>query len=348
MPEQRVRVKLTRRYRRLLLTYPRSYRRRRGAEIVTTLLDAAPVDRAWPTRAEVVDLLTGGLRFRFRVWGAAGIVGVICAATVTAVALGALGGCLGWQTAQPLPSNADALRMVEPALPPGTSAEPQRWDFIYDDNPEYTDPRWVYLIGGTDEYRAGKVFFQFTYPNDRPVRHLVDGAEQRMRAAGWRPAIMNLSGCCPESAVYRDGWLVEVFSEGALDGSHNGLQVAVSRTTPAAVLPLTTAGLLAGAAAGWLMAAWAFRRIQAATPTRRALTVVVAGVGLLALFPATALSALALVASYFAPHHPAEPAWIGYTFMLFRPLAYLGAAAVVGGLLITAVPGHRHRRRLAS
>ncbi|MFE9207319.1 hypothetical protein [Micromonospora sp. NPDC007230] len=314
---------------------------------MTTLLDAAPFDRTWPTRAEVVDLLTGGLRFRFRVWGAAGIVGAICAATVAAVALGALGGYLGWQTAQPLPSNADALRMVEPALPPGRSAEPQRWDFIFDNNPEYTDPRWVYLIGGTDEYRAGKVFFQFTYPSDGPVRQLVDGAEQRMRAAGWRPAGMDLSGCCPESAVYRDGWLVDVFSEGYLDESHYGLQVAVSRTTPADVLPLTTAGLLAGAVAGWLMAAWVFRRVQEGTSTRRALTVVVAGVGLLALFPATALSALTLVASYFAPHHPAEPAWLGYTFMLFRPLAYLGAAAIVGGLLITAVPGHRLRRRLA-
>ncbi|MFI2651673.1 hypothetical protein [Micromonospora fulviviridis] len=347
MPEPSARARLTRRYRRLLLTYPGSYRRRRGAEIVTTLLDAAPVDRAWPTRAEVVDLLAGGLRFRFRVWGAAGIVGAICAATVTAVALGALGGYLGWQTAQPLPSNAEALRMVESALPPGTAAEPQRWDFIFDNNPEYTDPRWVYLIGGTDEYRAGKVFFQFTYPNDRPVRQLVDGAEQRMRAAGWRPAGMDLSGCCPESAVYQDGWLVEVFSEGYLDESHYGLQVAVSRTTPATVLPLTTAGLLAGAVAGWLMAAWVFRRVQEGTPTRRAFTVVVAGVGLLALFPATALSALALVASYFAPYHPADPAWLGYTFMLFRPLAYLGAAAVVGGLMITAVPGPRRRRRLA-
>jgi hypothetical protein len=347
MPRPSARARLTRRYRRLLLTYPRSYRRRRGAEIVTTLLDAAPVDRAWPTRAEVVDLLTGGLRFRFRVWGAAGIVGAVCAATVTAVALGALGGYLGWQTAQPLPSNADALRMVEPALPPGTSVEPQRWDFIFDNNPKYTDPRWMYLVGGTDEYRAGKVFFQLTYPNDRPARELVDGAEQRMRGAGWRPAGTDSSGCCPESTVYRDGWLVEVFSEGYLDESHYGLQVAVSRTTPAAVLPLTTAGLLAGGVAGWLLAAWVFRRLHRGIPTRRGVTVVVAGVGLLALFPATALSALALVASYFSPYHPAEPAWLGYTFMLFRPLAYLGAAAVVGGLLITAVPGPRRRRRLA-
>jgi tellurite resistance protein TehA-like permease len=138
-----------------------------------------------------------------------------------------------------------------------------------------------------------------------------------------------------------------VFSEGYLDESHYGLQAAVSRTTPAPVLPLTTAGLLAGSVAGWLMAAWVFRRVQESTPTRRAFTVVVVGVGLLALFPATALSALALVASYFAPHHPAEPAWLGYTFMLFRPLAYLGAAAVVGGLLIAAAPGAGHRRPVA-
>lgn len=345
MPEPRPRARLARRYRRLLLTYPRSYRRRRGDEVVTTLLDAAPVDRVWPTRAEVVDLLLGGVRFRFRIWGAVGVFAAISAATFTAVALGAFGGYLGWQTAPPLPSNAAALRMVEPALLPGTSAQPQRWDFIFDNNPEYTDPRWTYMVGGTDEYRSGKVFFQFTYPNDRPTRQMVKGADQRMRAAGWQPAARDLSGCCPEAAVYRDGWLVEVYSEGYLDESHYGLQVALSRTTPGAVLPLTTAGLLAGGVAGWLVAAWVFRRVQELDPTRRAFTVVSLGVGLLALFPATALSAVILVVSYFAAHLPAEPAWLGYTFMLFRPLAYLGTAAIVGALLITAVPSAGDRQR---
>ncbi|WP_091640590.1 hypothetical protein [Micromonospora pallida] len=299
---------------------------------MTTLLDAAAADGDRPSRSEVVDLLTSGIRFRFRVWGAAGILAAITSATFAAVALGAFGGYLGWQTAPPLPSNAEVLRMVEPALPPGASAQPQRWDFIFDDNPEYTDPRWAYLVGGTDEYPAGKVFFQFTYPYDKPPQQVVAGADKQLRAAGWQPADRQMSGCCPETALHRNGWLVEVFSEGHLDESHYGLQIAVARTTPAAVLPLTTAGLLAGGLAGWLVAAWAFRHIQESSPARRALVVAVFGAGLLALLPATALSTLTLTASYFTSHHPTEPAWVGYTFIFFRPLAYLGAAAIVGGL----------------
>ncbi|MFI7650924.1 hypothetical protein ACIBTZ_33380 [Micromonospora sp. NPDC049460] len=310
---------------------------------MTTLLDAAPADRVRPSRAEVVDLLTGGIRFRFRVWGAAGVLAAISAATFAAVALGAFGSYLGWQTAPPLPSNAEVLQMVQPVLPPEAAAQPQRWDFIFDNNPEYSDPRWTYVVGGTDEYRAGKVFFQFTYPHNKPPQQVVAAADERMRAAGWLPAAKQTSGCCPETALHRDGWLVEVFSEGYLDESHYGLQIAVARTTPAVVLPLTTAGLLAGGLAGWLLAAWVFRRFHESTPARRTLTVVVCGAGLLALFPATALSAVLLVASYFTPEHPAEPAWVGYTFILFRPLAYLGAAALVGGLPVTALPSPTRR-----
>jgi hypothetical protein len=46
-----------------------------------------------------------------------------------------------------------------------------------------------------------------------------------------------------------------------------------------------------------------------------------------------------MVASYLAPHYPPAPAWLGYTFIFFRPLTYLGAAAVVTGLLIAATVG---------
>ena len=348
MHEQSDRARLARRYRRLLLTYPRSYRRRHGAEIVTTLLDAAPPGRLRPSRVEAVDLLTGGIRFRFRVWGTAGLLAAIAAATFAAVSLGAFGSYLGWQTAPRLPSDAEVLRMLQPALPPGASAQPQRWDFIFDDNPQYTDPRWIYLVGGTDDYQAGKVFFQFAYPNDQRAQQVVAGVDEEMRTAGWQPVAKQMSGCCPETALHRDGWLVEAFSEGYLDESHYGLQIAVSRTTPAAVLPLTTAGLLAGGLAGWLIAAWVFRRIRGFSATRRAVTGLVFGAGLLAILPATALSALALIASYLAPDHPAAPAWLGYTFILFRPLAYLGAAAVVGCLPIVALTDQARRGPLTN
>jgi hypothetical protein len=61
-------------------------------------------------------------------------------------------------------------------------------------------------------------------------------------------------------ALHRDGLLVEVFSDGDLDDSRYGFQIAVSRATPSPVLPMTTTGLIVGALVGWLLAAWTFRR----------------------------------------------------------------------------------------
>jgi len=58
--------RLARHYRRLLWAYPRRYRRERGAELVTTLLDDATPGQLRPTVAEARDLVAGGLRARLR------------------------------------------------------------------------------------------------------------------------------------------------------------------------------------------------------------------------------------------------------------------------------------------
>jgi hypothetical protein len=51
-------------YRRLLLTYPREYRREHEEEILATLVDASEPGRRWPSLRETRDLLAGGLRTR--------------------------------------------------------------------------------------------------------------------------------------------------------------------------------------------------------------------------------------------------------------------------------------------
>ena len=48
---------LERRYRRLLVAYPGRYRRERGEEMLTTLLETAAPDQSWPSRRDVGDLL---------------------------------------------------------------------------------------------------------------------------------------------------------------------------------------------------------------------------------------------------------------------------------------------------
>ncbi|WP_320065000.1 hypothetical protein [Micromonospora sp. RTGN7] len=286
-------------------------------------------------RYRVLSLLLGGIRYRFRVRGGVGVTVAVGAALTVAVVLGACGNFLGWRSAAPLPRDAEVLQLAGPALPPGALAQPQRWDFTFDQNPEYLDPRWFYLIGGTDEYRSGKVFFQFTYSDDQPRQGMVKAAGERLRAAGWHLHNSDLRGCCPEVAATKRGWLIEVFSEGDLEASRYGLQVALTRTTPASVLPLTAGGLVVGGLLGWLLTAGAFRRAYRLQPARRTVVVLLCSGGLLAVLPATLLSGVAILAAYLDSASP-TPGWLGYTFLGLRPLAYLGGTAVAVGLLLAA------------
>jgi hypothetical protein len=71
---------LERRCRWLLLTYPAWYRRRRGEEMLGTLLEASPPGGRWPSVRDARALVIGGLRVRgwtwslSMVWVAAGAV----------------------------------------------------------------------------------------------------------------------------------------------------------------------------------------------------------------------------------------------------------------------------------
>ena len=55
---------LERRSRRLLRAYPAAYRRERGEEIISTLLEATPADRTWPRPRDARALIVGGLKAR--------------------------------------------------------------------------------------------------------------------------------------------------------------------------------------------------------------------------------------------------------------------------------------------
>jgi hypothetical protein len=55
---------LDRRCRLLLLAYPAAYRKERGDEIISTLLEATPAGRSWPLARDVRGLAVGGLRAR--------------------------------------------------------------------------------------------------------------------------------------------------------------------------------------------------------------------------------------------------------------------------------------------
>ena len=59
-------ARLQRRYQRLLLVYPRSYRIAHGEELVGTLMEVSQPGQSVPERREVVGLFAEGLRTRAR------------------------------------------------------------------------------------------------------------------------------------------------------------------------------------------------------------------------------------------------------------------------------------------
>lgn len=80
---------LERRYGRLLLAYPAGYRRARGPELVGTLLEASRPGQRWPSAADAVDLLAGGIRHRLGLSTVPGLAGGWALAAPLALALAA-------------------------------------------------------------------------------------------------------------------------------------------------------------------------------------------------------------------------------------------------------------------
>jgi hypothetical protein len=106
---------LERRLRRLLLAYPAGYRRERGAEIVTTLLDTARPGQRVPGAADAVDVVRAGLRCRVAALGP-GLAGGARTAAPFALALAAgISAYLWWHFEPTGPATFGPFRTVGPA-----------------------------------------------------------------------------------------------------------------------------------------------------------------------------------------------------------------------------------------
>ena len=87
---------LERRYRLLLLAFPRRYRDRRGDEMVGTIMDSARPGQRWPHLADAADLVNAGLSARTRLSAESGLGSVLGLAAPygLAVAGGIASACL--------------------------------------------------------------------------------------------------------------------------------------------------------------------------------------------------------------------------------------------------------------
>jgi hypothetical protein len=283
------RDKLARRYRRLLLCYPRQYRRARGEEIVATFLDLAPADRTRPTGREAVNLVRHGLRCRL---GRPRSRTVVLWAVLTAVVWGLLAGAfatrLAWETARPLPTEAEATALFSGLLGQdvtGMSQVDPALFVIYGEPLGWHNADVLFTLDA-GEYQPGRATVGLHGPPDVDRRELVDSTRARLVADGWsvsdvtvRNSVECATNACDPSTLPRKAVFVASRGDDVLNlemslgaqrsqPSKPGLSspddtyvyIELIRATPAAVYPFGAAGFVVGATLAWLLFGWASRR----------------------------------------------------------------------------------------
>lgn len=270
---------LTRHYRRLLLCYPRSYRRDRGEEILGLLLDTAPAGRIRPTLREALDVVRNGLRCRLGrptsrtvgVWAVltAVICGLFTAAATSRVA---------WETSRPQPDRAEAAAIFADALPGRSLGEIETAPalFVF-----YGQPfRWqgldAMLFGDGGEYQPGFASASATGLPPVPVEQTLAVTRQHLGANGWRiyetvsRADRECVSACDPPVALTDTTLVAsrgdtvfrmtLFAEGGPTPTNAALEV--QRAAPPAVVPAAVLAGLVGGVLAWLVFGWASRRTE--------------------------------------------------------------------------------------
>lgn len=260
---------LARRYRTLLLAYPREYRRDRGDEIIGTLLEMAPPGRRWPTVRQSADLIRAGLRCQLGRPGSKMIVFAAAIAAVFAAFLGAgAGAWLGWQPARALPDRATTTAIERTVVPGQRPAASDREDALF----YYNDPTNAsVLLFGSEDYVAGGDYANYGLAGG-DARDFMRAARERLRVDGWHVGYLReegeqRNGRAVAMFAVKDGLEMTVtFAEGTgmLDTSGrnapNSLDLKIERGAPGSVLPSAVAGALLGALAGWLLVGWISRR----------------------------------------------------------------------------------------
>jgi|GEM_PF-5582893 len=321
-----------RRYRRLLYAYPRWHRQAHGPDMLTTLLDAEPLDRRG--RAQLV---LDGVRCRFRVPGVAAVLLAAVASLVAAGLTAAAAGYLAWQaTARPVPTVRQAAALAAPVLPPHARYRYHRTDGPVDVSADPVD-RLVTPIVGDPELDEGGVQLDSRSlrsdaltPRSLPLGVQLRDIHRALRGNGWRITYQDRW----EVRAERGGTRIEVWPQGVYRHRYE-IHVEVRSVPPPAAYPCALAGAVLGLCAGWLVAAAAIARSRRRRgPAHAAAAVLgVLGAGLSA--PGAALT---LVLVWVDPD---QPPWLPYDFALVRPSAALGALVLVVCLGLTLARGRR-------
>ncbi|WP_406106662.1 hypothetical protein [Micromonospora globbae] len=345
---------LARRYRRLLIGYPRDWRRARADEVVAVLLDTATPGRTRPTTREAVNLLRHGLRARL---GRPASRTVVAWATLAAVICGlftaALATWAAWHTARPLPDRAAARAVVAEVLPGHEvgGIDPAAALFTFYSQPLRARNLDSLLLGDGGEYQQASVTVAVTNaPTQR--QEVLALARRRLDETGWRTypthvrpdVTCRVDGCTPTGAVTEivtarrgdTALTLTVAPRPSIDDTY--VTVGLSRATPTAVPFAAVAGGLLGAAAGWLLFGWVSRRTERPHPAAGTVTVLYAATMLLWWAPVL-LAAPSLFRHHLGEPHPVwHPLWEWLGQPALSLFFVVGAGCALCGLALAALP----------
>ncbi|MEU4689347.1 hypothetical protein [Actinoplanes sp. NPDC023714] len=248
---------------RLLRAYPRDYRRRHGAEVVTTLLEMAEPGRRRPAGADAWHLIGSGIRQRFRLPARRPLAWV--AAVLVMLIGGAFGAAAGsWAVEQaflrvPDPQAAAALHRAVSGSPGAelsrtiVDPSPSPWSTDAVGWSSAADPSW-----DAEAARARLAADGWRLSASTPWPPIE--ARRADEQAGQRP----LTGW--EFDADRDGVLLSVSGFTIAGDADNPAEASVSTMVSpagsAALIPAIVLGGAAGLLTGWLLAAAAARRIR--------------------------------------------------------------------------------------
>ncbi|WP_432838959.1 hypothetical protein [Dactylosporangium sp. CA-092794] len=340
-----MRDRLARRYRRLMLTYPRAYRRARGDELLATLLEAAPPERARPTVREAADLLRHGLRARL---GRPASRSVVTWALLTALISGLFGAAFatraGWETARPLPAPAETSAMLTEIVPDVPWSEPNpppgRQFGIYGQSLSW-DMRDNLLFGDGGEYSqvgVGSTVHGGSYADPQKA---VDEAVANLENHGWTvsPVYRPDFRSWLTSVSARRGDLVltfEVFWDSTPDTTY--LYASFSRTAPPAVWPCGIAGGLLAGLVAFLLFGWASRRVEGRHPAGWVVRVLF-GLTLLLWWAPTLFAVTLVAASHVTePRQSWEPMWEWFGQPTYSLFFVVGGGGALLALALSALP----------
>lgn len=253
MPDQ---DRLEHSYRRLLRAYPRFYRRERGLEILTTLLDAAEPGQVRATRDEATHLVLSGLRFRLVPPGWAAKVAAGVATLWLAVVLGSVGAYLAWghSAADPRVLEDSEIAALADALvgQPPTSVT---FDFsdplLLADNDQTTvkfDHLGAQALPGVKPVPSGH---NRGYWEVKTTRGVLDDAHRRLRAEGWRTGAITTRPEHGQGTFWatRDGLLLRM-EEQRFSGP-SAAYVDIYPVEPGGVTAVALAGFCVGLLVAW-------------------------------------------------------------------------------------------------